>query len=169
MPRTDPRLPDLLRHPIHLLAFGFGSGLLHPGPGTWGSLFATVVLFPLLPWLHHTIAGGLFLSVTFLLGVPLCGKTSSALGVDDHSGIVWDECVAIWLILITFPARLMAAWGPMNACLVAFVLFRLFDIVKPFPIREVERNTSGGFGIMIDDVLAACYVVLILRGLAFVL
>ncbi len=169
MAKTAPSLLDLVRHPIHLLAFGCGSGLLRPGPGTWGSLFATVLVIPLLPWLQHTIAGDLFLLLTFLLGIPLCAKTSGDLGVPDHSGIVWDEFVGIWFILITFPGKLMTAWGMGTSCLVAFLLFRLFDIAKPFPIRQVERKTPGGFGIMIDDFLAACYVALILRGFAFVL
>lgn len=169
MPQSNPRLSDVIANPVHLIAFGFGSGLLRPGPGTWGSLLATILIFPLLPWLTHTIAGDLFVLMTFLLGVPLCGKTAASLGVPDHSGIVWDEFVGIWLILITVPGKLIAAWGSVPSCIVAFFLFRLFDIVKPFPIRRIERNAPGGFGIMIDDVLAACYVALILRGLAYVL
>lgn len=87
---------------------------------------------------------------TFVLGIWLCGRASNALGVHDHGGIVWDEFVGYWLAMLFAPV----GWLWM---LYGFVLFRVFDIWKPFPIRTLDRRVSGGFGIMIDDVLAGLY------------
>lgn len=137
-----------LRDPGHFLAFGLGSGCAPKAPGTAGTLMAMVLYWPMqtlsLLWLSAIIL------CTFVLGIWLCGRASNALGVHDHGGIVWDEFVGYWLAMLFAPV----GWLWM---LYGFVLFRVFDIWKPFPIRTLDRRVSGGFGIMIDDVLAGLY------------
>lgn len=152
---TSPDIRLLLRHPAHLLALGFGSGLAPKAPGTFGSL-AAIPLFLLFPaWpLAWVLA---LLAALFLLGVWCCGATGKALGVADHGGIVWDEMVAMWLILALVPRT----WFWFAA---AFVLFRLFDIWKPFPIRQFDARLKGGFGVMFDDLLAAGYALAVLKA-----
>jgi phosphatidylglycerophosphatase A len=149
---TTSRAPDarfLLAHPAHFIALGFGSGLAPRAPGTFGTL-AGLAIFLLLerviaPWHVAVLAIPLF-----FLGIWACGRTSRDLGVQDHGAIVWDEIVAF------LPVAVFANKSPLMLA-VAFGLFRLFDIWKPFPIRQVERRVKGGFGVMIDDVLAAIY------------
>lgn len=147
----------LLRHPAHFLAFGLGSGLVPKAPGTAGSL-AAIPLYLLLawavpmPWLLGAVA------VAFLAGIWFCDVAGKALGVADHGGIVWDEIVAMWLILAFTPV----SWEWYVA---AFLLFRLFDVWKPFPIRAIDERTTGGFGVMLDDVLAAGYALVVLKGM----
>lgn len=136
---------DLLRRPVHFLAFGFGSGLFPKAPGTAGTLVAVPLAFIL-----RDLDLPVFLALTavlFIVGVWLCGRTADDLGVHDHSGIVWDEIVG-YLVTV--------AWVPREGLwLVAgFVLFRLFDIWKPWPISTLDRRVKGGFGIMLDDLLA---------------
>lgn len=118
-----------------------------------------VLLFvPLLALLGQT--GMLILSALgFLGGIYLCGKTAQDLGVHDFGEIVWDEIIGVWLVLLFAPKALWAfsGWGTYLAC---FVLFRLFDILKPTPIAYFDRRVHGGFGIMLDDVLAAGYAIL---------
>jgi phosphatidylglycerophosphatase A len=136
---------SIWRNPVHFAAFGFGSGALPVAPGTFGTLMA-VALYLLLPQMSPLIYA-LFLLFVFAIGVWICDKTSNDIGVHDHGGIVWDEFVGYWISLFLAPQ----GW---QWLLLAFVLFRLFDIVKPWPIRWLDSNVSGGFGIMIDDVLA---------------
>ncbi|HQR60031.1 MAG TPA: phosphatidylglycerophosphatase A [Methylophilaceae bacterium] len=157
---TSPDLRFLLRHPAHLLAMGFGSGLASKAPGTFGSL-AAIPLFLLFPaWpLAWMLA---LLALLFLLGVWCCGVTGRALGVSDHGGIVWDEMVAMWLILALVPRTLF--WFA-----AAFALFRLFDIWKPFPIRQFDARLKGGFGVMFDDLLAAGYALAGLKALQWLM
>jgi len=133
------------RNPIHFLAFGFGSGAAPRAPGTFGTL-AAVVIYLLLPAMSTPVYL-LFLLLSFLIGIWLCGRTSADIGEHDHGGIVWDEFVGFWLTMLLAPPGLL--W-----VLIGFVLFRLFDILKPWPIRWFDRHVHGGFGIMIDDVLA---------------
>jgi phosphatidylglycerophosphatase A len=137
-----------LRDPVHWLAFGFGSGLLPIAPGTWGSALA-ILLYAQLPQLPLVwlIAGLVLLA---LLGVWICGLSARRLGVHDHGGIVYDEFVGMWLVLLVTP------WQPAWV-LAAFLLFRLFDVWKPWPIRELDHSVPGGLGIMLDDVVAAVY------------
>lgn len=152
--------PRLLRKPAHLLAFGFGAGLMPKAPGTAGTLVA-IPLFLLLmqtPELVHYTS----LAVLFVLGIPICARTNAALGVSDHSSIVWDEIVAFMLVLEFTP--LDAGWW-----LAAFVLFRLFDIWKPFPIRHFDLKLKGGLGVMFDDLLAAVYAIAALKGLQWLM
>jgi len=99
----------------------------------------------------------LVLCALFLLGVSLCGHISRKLGVHDHGGIVWDEMVGYWLAVAFVP--LQWPW-----LLAAFILFRVFDIFKPWPIRQLDKNIHGGFGIMIDDLLAAVFTIILLAG-----
>jgi phosphatidylglycerophosphatase A len=139
--------------PSGLLAFGFGSGLSPFAPGTMGTLVAIPFTF-LLKGLGD--AGfWLALVLLFLLGVKVCGHVSKKLGVHDHGGIVWDEMVGYWLAVAFVPLQ----WQWMLA---AFLLFRFFDIFKPWPIRQIDREISGGFGIMVDDVVAALFTIVLL-------
>ena len=136
------------KNPVHFLAFGLGSGASPWAPGTVGTLAAIPLYFLLatLPlWAYVLVV-----VLAFILGCWLCEKTSEDLGVHDHSGIVWDEFVGYWLTMLALPVSL--GWA-----LAGFVLFRFFDIIKPWPIRWADRRVDGGFGIMIDDVLAAVY------------
>ncbi len=139
--------------PSGFLAFGFGSGLSPFAPGTMGTLAAIPFIFAL-----RALGDPGFwivLVLLFLLGVQLCGSVSRKLGVHDHGGIVWDEMVGYWLSAAFVPLQ----W---HWLLAAFLLFRFFDILKPWPIRQLDKKVSGGFGIMIDDVVAALFTVLIL-------
>jgi phosphatidylglycerophosphatase A len=148
-----------LRNPIHFLALGFGSGLLHPAPGTWGSLVGVIVGALLLSWLG---AKTFFIltALCFFLGIWLCERTSHDMGVHDHGSIVWDEIVAVFLVLLAVP-QVSLFW-----CAIAFVTFRLFDILKPYPIRYFDEKLTNGFGIMVDDILAAGYSILVILALA---
>lgn len=136
------------RNPVHFLAFGLGSGASPWAPGTAGTLAAVPLYFLLaqLP-LPYYLA---MLLITFVIGCWLCGKTSADLGVHDHGGIVWDEFVGYWITMLALPV----SW---SWALAGFVLFRFFDILKPWPIRWIDTKVQGGFGIMLDDVLAAVY------------
>lgn len=154
------RPAEVLRDPRCLLAFGLGSGLAPVAPGTVGTL-AAVPLYLLLAGLDP-VGYLLIAAVLFALGVWLCDVTTRALGVHDHSSIVWDEWVGYLLTMVAAPAGW--AWP-----LVGFVLFRIFDIAKPWPIRWVDRRIGGGFGIMLDDLLAAVPAWLLLQALAQVL
>lgn len=148
-----------LRNPIHFLALGFGSGLLHPAPGTWGSLVGVILGVLLLPWLG---AKTFFIltALCFFLGIWLCERTSHDMGVHDHGSIVWDEIVAVFFVLLAVP-QISVFW-----CTVAFAAFRLFDILKPYPIRYFDEKLTNGFGIMADDILAAGYSILVILALA---
>jgi phosphatidylglycerophosphatase A len=144
-PLPRPSWGSLLSDPLSLLAFGFGSGLSPIAPGTVGTLVAMAAM-PLLAQLP--LAAYLaWVLVAAAAGVWLCGHASRRLGVHDHPGIVWDEFAGYWLALVAVPAHW--AWW-----LAGFVLFRLFDIVKPWPISVADRRLGGGFGIMLDDLLA---------------
>jgi phosphatidylglycerophosphatase A len=142
-----------MRSASGLLAFGFGAGLSPVAPGTMGTLVA--VPFALI---LKSLDAPLFwtaLLLLFILGVAVCERVSRKLGVHDHGGIVWDEMVGYWLAVAFIPMQ----W---QWLLAAFVLFRFFDIYKPWPIRQIDANVGGGFGIMIDDVLAALFTMIIL-------
>jgi len=147
-----------LRNPVHCAAFGFGSGCSPKAPGTAGTVLAVLLYLPLqfLPVYAYL----LMLLVTFVLGVWLCGKASDALGVHDHGGIVWDEFVGYWITMFLAPS----GWGWI---VLGFILFRLFDIWKPQPIRYIDRHVHGGLGIMVDDVLAGLYALIVLQGVHF--
>jgi len=144
----------VLRDPAHLLAFGFGAGLVPGAPGTAGTLLAFPLYWLLQPRLSK-IEFLVLLAVMFVAGIWACGKTGRALGMADHGGMVWDEVVAFLLVLFFTPDTLYwQAW--------AFLLFRLFDILKPQPIRYYDRTFKSGFGVMLDDLIAAFYTLLVL-------
>lgn len=136
------------------LAFGFGSGLIRKAPGTWGTLAALpfIFLWQFLPWPAYL----LLLLLSFLLGVYVCESATRKLGVHDHGGIVWDEFVGLWLTFFMVDL----SW---QSIAMGFVLFRFFDILKPFPIKWLDKKVKGGFGIMIDDVLAGVFAAVVLQ------
>jgi len=134
-------------------AFGFGSGLSRFAPGTMGTLAA--IPFALLLKRLPVPVFWIVLTGLFLLGVYICNAASRRLGQHDPGGIVWDEMVAYWLTIAFLPVSW--PWW-----LAAFVLFRFFDILKPWPIRWVENRFGGGQGIMLDDIVAALYAMAIL-------
>lgn len=148
------------RNPVHFLAFGLGSGAVPKAPGTFGTL-AAIPIWLLFADLSLPYYLGLLVA-SFVLGIWLCGRTSSDMGVHDHGGIVWDEFVGLWITFISLPA----GWGWI---LLGFLLFRLFDILKPWPIGWADRRVSGGLGIMLDDVLAGVMALACLQGLNYLL
>lgn len=152
--RIRPNFTFLLKHPAHFIAFGFGSGLAPKAPGTFGTL-AALPLYAGLLWLLPPIMIVALCFPVFALGIWAAKRTCSALGVHDHGGIVIDEIVAMWLVLAAAPATVLG-WS------VAFGLFRLFDIFKPWPINWLDKHVDGGLGVMLDDLLAAVYAVIIL-------
>lgn len=144
----------MLRHPAHVIALGAGAGLVPGAPGTAGTLLA----FPLYWALAKYCAAPtllVLLAFGFALGMWACGRTGRALGAHDHGALVWDEIVAFMLVLVFTPAGYL--WQA-----VAFVLFRVFDILKPPPIHYFDRKLKNGFGVMFDDLLAAFYALLVL-------
>jgi phosphatidylglycerophosphatase A len=151
----------LISHPAHFFALGFGSGLSPVAPGTVGSLLA-VVLFRLgQPWSAAPYVP-LVLAALFVIGTWFCAVTGRGLGVTDHGAMVWDEMVAMWLVLFFTPPTLL--WQAF-----AFLLFRIFDIAKPPPIRYFDATLKTGFGVMFDDLIAAAYVLaVVLIGQLFV-
>lgn len=156
---TRPDLAFLLRRPAHFFALGFGSGLSRFAPGTLGTLVALplfAVLMQAPELVHYTV-----IAVLFALGIRLCEVAGRNLGVADHGSIVWDEIVAMLLVLEFTPL----AW---QWWLAAFLLFRLFDIWKPFPIRQFDARLKGGFGVMFDDLLAALYAIVALEALQWI-
>ena len=152
MPNLTPR--QVFTDPVHFLSSGFGSGLMPSAPGTAG----TVVAIPLYLVLGSYLGTNAYLSMTlflFLVGIPICGYTARRMGVDDPKSVVWDEIVGY---LVTM------AWAPLGWLwiILGFGLFRLFDIWKPWPIRWLDRRVKGGFGIMLDDLVAGFFACLLL-------
>ncbi len=138
----------VLRSPVNFLAFGFGTGLAPVFPGTFGSLPGLLI-----GWL--TLGSGLHVQLAvaaglFVAGIWICGRCSRDLGVHDHGGIVWDEIAGMYVTLMLAPPTL-------GGYVLAFLLFRAFDIVKPWPIRDLDHRLGGGLGIMLDDLAAALY------------
>jgi phosphatidylglycerophosphatase A len=142
--RSHPA-PRFRRHPVQLLAFGFGSGLFPKAPGTAGTLMAIPLYLLAAQWglWQYTV----LLAVAALLGVWICGAASRQLQVHDHPGIVWDEFVGFGITMWALPPD----WVWIVA---GFVVFRLYDIAKPWPISVLDKKLGGGFGIMADDMLA---------------
>lgn len=157
-----PPFAFLFRHPAHLIACGFGSGLSPVAPGTAGTLFAWLT-YPLLrAYFPDDLWFGGFLVLAFALGVTACQLTGHKLGVTDHGSIVWDEIVPFWAVLMLTPATFI--WQ-----LAAFCWFRFYDITKPTPARYFDREVKNGFGVMMDDLVAAGYTVLTLALFKFVI
>lgn len=152
MSKPKPRIPsftELRQHPMLMLGFGFGSGLASKAPGTWGTLLGMLLFIPVLMW--SEAAAWIIFALGLFFGSAICGQSSHYMEVHDHGGIVWDEFVGIWLVLLLLPQQTWPYW------LSAFVAFRVFDIWKPWPIKDIDEKVSGGFGIMLDDILAAIY------------
>ncbi len=153
-----PGLRFLIAHPAHWLALGLGSGLLRPAPGTWGTGLAWLLFAAMAPEGAHDPATALLIvAVAFIVGIWAAGRTAAMLGQADPGTIVVDEIVAFWLVLVLLPV------GPHRFVwqLIAFVLFRFFDIVKPPPIRQIDRLWKNALGVMADDLVAAFYTVLV--------
>lgn len=154
--------PDL-RDPLQLLAFGFGSGLAPKAPGTFGSL-AALACFPLLALLTLPAFLGV-VAIAALAGIVICDHAAKALAVHDDGRIVWDEFAGQWLALTPLVPTL--AWGPTDLLwlLAGFGLFRIFDIIKPWPISHLDEKVHGGLGIMLDDLVAGVFAGLVLFAL----
>jgi phosphatidylglycerophosphatase A len=143
----------VLTDPVHLVAFGFGLGLSPIAPGTVGSLLGVAFAWLTLD-LDLNVQVGIAVAM-FAVGIWICGNSSRRLGQHDPGGIVWDEIAAMYATLLVAPASI-TAW------ILAFGLFRAFDIVKPWPIRELDHRLGGGLGIMLDDLVAALYAAILL-------
>ncbi len=156
----SPSFSDLLSSPVLMLAFGFGSGLSKKAPGTMGTVLAVILFYGLMLMGQVWYIAGLVLVV--LSGSWICGEASKKLGVHDHGGIVWDEIAGYLLTMY---------WAPftLQNILIGFILFRAFDILKPWPINWLDKHVSGGFGIMIDDILAGLMAAACLQGLLYII
>ncbi|HIF9057077.1 TPA: phosphatidylglycerophosphatase A [Photobacterium damselae] len=143
---SNPKDLIKLSNPWHLLATGFGSGLAPIVPGTVGTLAAIPLYWVLaqLPFLLYLFA----IVIAVIIGVTICQKTSDDMKVHDHGSIVWDEFVGFWITMAIAP---IISW---QWILAGFILFRFFDMLKPWPISWLDKHVSGGFGIMIDDIVA---------------
>lgn len=145
-----------MKNPVHFCALGFGSGLIPLMPGTFGSLAAIPLILLFAP------AGNvIFITATILsciAGVYFCGKTATDMGVHDHGSIVWDEVAGMLLTFLFVPLSI-------STLIAGFVLFRIFDILKPWPIGPVDKTVHGGLGIMLDDILAGIMACVCLHGL----
>jgi phosphatidylglycerophosphatase A len=153
MKRKPPSPRFLLSHPAHFIALGFGAGLAPVAPGTFG----TLVAIPMALALRAYVPDAIFLAVIvvfLLIGIWAAGVTGRDLGVPDHGAIVWDEVVAFLLVLYFVGD----SWLKIA---IAFLLFRLFDILKPPPIRQLDAAMKNGAGVMLDDLLAAVYTLLV--------
>ena len=147
-----PTLRFLLAHPAHALALGWGSGLPRLAPGTWGTVFAWLAFNLIDRWLSPS-GWVVLIGALLVLGAAAAQRTGRALGAADSGHIVIDEIVAFWIVLLLLPGGRDA---PMQQAL-AFVLFRGFDILKPPPIRALDRRLKNGIGVMADDLVAAFY------------
>lgn len=136
---------ELIKNPVHFFSFGFGTGLMPKAPGTFGTLPAIVLV-----WLFAPLDVAAYMGVVVfaaIIGIYLCGATAKAMGEHDAPAIVWDEIAGYMIAMIAVPV----SW---QALLLAFVLFRIFDIIKPWPISWLDKKVEGGLGIMLDDIVA---------------
>ena len=157
---APPSSPELLRHPAQFLAFGFGSGLAPKAPGTFGTLAAVPLYLLIADWplLQYTV----FIVLASALGIWVCDVASRQLRVHDHPGIVWDEFVGYWITMWAVPS----GWPWVVA---GFVVFRVFDIIKPWPVSVLDKEVGGGLGIMVDDMLAGALACLTLHLAVYLL
>ena len=155
-PKADSRF--MWAHYSHVIAQGFGSGLSPIMPGTSGTLFGWILFVMLTagwPDIFTPMNWLIIIAIGFVVGVRVCDSTGRDLGVSDHGSMVWDEIIAIWLVLVfVLPAGFTTQ-------LWAFIVFRFFDMVKPPPIRYFDQHIKGGFGVMWDDIVAAFYTLLV--------
>jgi phosphatidylglycerophosphatase A len=145
---------ELIKRPVCFLGLGFGSGLAPFAPGTFGTLAAIPIYLlmqdlPLLIYLAIT-------TIFFILGIYICQKSAGWIGMDDPSAVVWDEIVGYLVTMLAAPS----GW---QWLVIGFVLFRLFDIIKPWPIRWFDKNLHGGLGIMVDDVIAGVFSLIVIQ------
>ena len=154
MKHSHPNVTFDLKQPIQFLALGFGSGLAPKAPGTFGTL-AAIPLFLLLAMLTPLAYLGAVV-VMSIAGIYICGKAADDVGVHDHPAIVWDEFIGYFITMFMVPV----SW---QSVLMGFLLFRLFDILKPWPISFIDKNMSGGLGIMFDDILAGVFALFIMQ------
>jgi phosphatidylglycerophosphatase A len=143
-----------LRKPHHFFALGFGAGLMRPAPGTWGTL-AAVPIYLLMAGLP-IVAYGVITLLVCVVGVSICGRCADDIGVHDHPAIVWDEFAGFFITMFMVEPTLF------NVVL-GFALFRFFDIIKPWPIGYIDRKLRGGFGIMLDDIIAGLFALIVLH------
>jgi len=156
---TGSLVRTVFRDPVHLFAFGFGTGLLPKAPGTFGSLPGLLLAWLTLPWgLEWRL--GVALGLVFA-GIRICGESAKRLGIHDHPGIVWDEITGMYVTVLLVPTQLVAE-AHIAVWALAFGLFRLFDIWKPWPIRDLDHRLAGGVGIILDDLVAALYAAMLL-------
>ena len=144
----------MIAHPAHFFGFGFGSGLAPKAPGTFGTLVGLPLFWFISSYAFNTQL--IIIAALFIIGIYFCDKTGKALGVADHGAIVWDEIVAMMLVLAFTPTGIIFWFA-------AFLLFRLFDIWKPYPICYADAKLKNGFGVMFDDLLAAIYAILVMK------
>jgi len=149
---------QVFTHPVHFLAYGFGAGLSPKAPGTLGTVVA-IPIYVLLMYAAHW-AYPAVLAAAMISGVLICGRTAGQMGIDDPKGVVWDEIVGYLITMLGLPLDWIWVLG-------GFLLFRLFDIWKPWPIRWVDRHIKGGLGIMLDDVIAAIFACVLLNLVAY--
>ena len=150
---SDMLAKRVLTDPVNFVAFGFGTGLAPFAPGTVGSLLGVALAWLVIDFgLEIRIGIAVFV---FLIGIWICGESARRIGVHDHGGIVWDEICGCYVTLLVAPPEIVA-WA------LGFLLFRGFDIVKPWPIRDLDHRLTGGLGIMLDDLVAALYAALLL-------
>ena len=136
-----------------MLAFGFGSGLSPKAPGTMGTLAAIPLwwLLAQLPLTSYLIV----VLIAAVVGITICGRAADQMGVHDHGGIVWDEFVGFWIAMAALPIT----W---QSVILGFVLFRVFDILKPYPINLIDKKMKNGLGVMLDDVIAGIFSALLI-------
>lgn len=139
---------EIIKNPIHFLAFGLGLGFSPIAPGTAGTLLGIVIYFLTSYSLLMNQLVIIILSIIF--GIYICGKTAADIGCHDHPGIVWDEVTGFLITMFMLPFSLFNI-------ILGFILFRIFDIVKPWPIKIIDKKLFGGFGIMLDDVIAGIF------------
>jgi phosphatidylglycerophosphatase A len=152
---TDKITPSaLIKDPGHALSFGFGSGLSPYAPGTMGTLAA--IPFYLLAAQFGTLSVLIACLCICVLGIYLCARTTSALGVHDHPAIVWDEIAGYFVTMLFAPVSIATV-------IIGFVLFRMFDILKPWPISVIDSRLKGGLGVMLDDILAGIFALIVLQ------
>ena len=150
---VDNLAHKVLTDPVNFVAFGFGTGLAPFAPGTFGSLPGVLLAWLLLDvGIYFQLGVAVALS---LAGIWICGESARRIGVHDHGGIVWDEICGMYITLLLAPPTWLGF-------ALAFGLFRFFDIVKPWPIRDLDHRLGGGLGIMLDDLVAALYALILL-------
>lgn len=156
MKHTDTKPAFDLTKPVQFLALGFGSGLAPKAPGTFGTLAAIPVFLLLTMLIPTPLPYAIAVIFMGLAGIYICGKAAYDVGVHDHPAIVWDEFVGFFITMFMVPV----SW---QSILVGFILFRLFDIFKPWPISFIDKKMTGGFGIMFDDVVAGIFALVIMQ------